>query len=572
MSTRVYLDGKEFRDQVYEGIFELAQICQVTLGPGGRAILLENDKGGVIATKDGITVAQHYQASGPIQSLVAKAAIEASFRTVQSCGDGTTTSLVLAASIVEAGQFWLQSNPNYSPQRLARELKESFNNNIMPMIESLSRPLKNLDFEEAKKAIWHVAMVSANFDEEIANAVTEAVTLVGQDGSITCEEGQGGAGTTVSHQKGFPVNSGMADLGSAAGPAFVNRKSYGDTVLTGTYVTLYDGEINDIETILPLLERVSKETDGRGMPVRHPMVVVAHGYSDNVLKVFAQNFRQNILSIVPLKTPRNGQANGRQQFLYDLCAYTTGQVFDPQGNPLSNASPANIGFSEEVKITSGQTVFMTSPDEDAVSARIDELKTQLESANNEFDKDRIRYRIGQLTGGVSTIYAGGATAIEAKERRDRVHDAVSACRVASLDGIVPGGGGTLLHVARTLPNLGVSQIFVRALSRPFIQILLNAGVVPNESEAMALADSIGRHEDGSFHVYDALKRETVEWYSSGIFDPTAVTINALRNALSVAQLLMTTGGAIARNVSAKEQEARAMSEGFMKAMNRGDSE
>ena len=572
MSTVVYLDSKEFRDQVYQGIYQLAEIVQVTIGPGGRAILLETDKGGVISTKDGITVAQHYQANGAVQSLVAKAAIEASFRTVQSCGDGTTTCLVLAASIVEAGQYWLQSNPNYSPQRLARELKESFANNIKPIIEAMSRSLKTLEIDEAKKAIWHVAMVSANFDEEIANAVAEAVTLVGQDGSITCEEGQGATGTTVSHQTGFPVNSGLADLGPAAGPSFVNRKSYGDTVLTGAYVALYDGEINDIETVLPLMQRVSSETDGKGMPIRSPLIIVAHAFSDQVLKVFAQNFRQNTLTIVPIKTPRNGQANGRQQFLHDLCAYTTGQVFDSQGNPLQNATPSNIGFSEEVKITGSQTVFITSPDEDAVSARIDELKTQLEAANNEFDKDRIRYRIGQLTGGVSTIYAGGATALEAKERRDRVHDAVSACRVASLEGIVPGGGATLLHVASTLPNVGVTQIFVRALTRPFIQILLNAGVVPNESEAMTLGATIGLREDGSFLVYDALKRESVEWYESGIFDPTAVTINALRNALSVAQLLMTTGGAIARNVSAKEQEARAMSEGFMKAMNQGDQE
>ncbi len=582
MKTHTFFDSPDFRKEVLKGIRDLAMITSQTLGPGGRAILLEQENGSVLATKDGVTVAKHFAANSAVQNLVSKAAIEASERTVHSCGDGTTTSMLLAFAIVEAGQLWLEKNPSYSPQRLARELKDTFQNSIRPMILGLSRPIRDLSFEEAKQAVWHVAMVSSNSDTEIADAVAEAVGLVGEDGMVQVEEGTG-LETTVRHQEGFPVNSGLGDLGGSASAAFMNRKAYGDCVLSGAYVVLFDGEINEIETAIPLLERISKEVDEKGMAIRHPLVIVAHGFGDNVLRAFAQNFRQQSLSVVPFVTPRNGQAHGRQGFLHDLSAYTGGQVFEPQGNPLLNAMPSNIGFSEEVRIGVSQSVFMTSPDENAVTSRIAELKGQMEGSS-EFDCDRLRYRIGQLTGGVATVFAGGSTAFEAKERRDRVVDAVSAVRSAIDQGVVPGGGAALLHVSRQLPTTGFNQILSKALTRPFTQILLNSGVASNEEEALFIGNQVGLEEssrtlpDGQteivenprFFVYDALKREVTEFWASGIFDPAKVTITALQNALSVAQLLMTCGGAISRQPSEGESQIREMQKGLMQAMSSGE--
>jgi chaperonin GroEL len=574
MKAVAHLDSVAFKREVLDSLKLVASITAQTLGPGGRSILLEQDNGTVLATKDGVSVAKHFAknkaANSSIGNLVVQAAVESSDRTGRSCGDGTTSSLVLASAIVEAGQDWIQKNPGYSPQRLARELKETYQTFIIPEIEKLARPIKNLNPDEAEKAIWHVAAVSANFDTDIADAVTEASLQAGENGFVIVEEGAGGNTTSVSYQSGFPVVSGLSDLGGSAAAAFVNRKAYGDSVLNGAYVALYDGEINDIETVRPLLERVMNETDENGMNIRSPIVIVAHGFGDMVLKALAQQFRTGALSVVPLVTPRNGQALGRQGFLHDLNSFTGGLVFDPTSDPLTNATPASIGFSEEVKIGASQTVFMTEPDQDEIQKRMDDLKKQMDDAS-EWDKDRLRYRIGSLTGGVATIYAGGATSLEAKERRDRVVDAVSAVRSAMEMGVVPGGGSTLLHISRQLPQVSYNSIFEQALKRPFVQILLNAGAASNEQEALFIGNNVGMTKTGDFQVYDALKHTTVEFWDSGIFDGAKTVSHALQNALSVAQLLMTTGGAIAIQVSNEEESIKSMQRGILQAMN-GETE
>lgn len=565
MKTVTYLDSEYFRKEVQDGIKNLAEITSKTLGPGGRAVLLEQENGSVLATKDGVTVARHYAANTPIQKLVAKAAIEASERTVRSCGDGTTTSMLLAAAIVEAGQDYLKKNPGHSPQALARELKATMDYEIIPKINGYSRSIRDLNAVEARIAIHHVAMVSSNSDSEIADAVTEAVEMVGEDGMVQIEEGTG-LKTVVVHQKGFPVTSGLNDLGGVASMAFINRKSNADCVVNGAYVALYDGEINDAETVFPLLQRVDAEVNEQGMKIRSPLIIVAHAFSDVVLKILATNFRQQTLTVIPFITPRNGQNSGKQNFLYDLQAYVGGTVFEPQGTPFTSAQPSNIGFTEEVKIGMYQSVFMTEPDQDAIESRINEVKEQMASSS-EFDQDKIRFRLGQLTGGIATIYSGGPTSFEAKERRDRVVDAVSAVRSAIELGVVPGGGATLLQISRELSfDKPSNEIFSMAFKKPFIQILLNAGVASNEAEALFNGNSVGLKTD-KFMVFDALKRIQVEFWESGIFDPAKVTISACQNALSVAQLLMTTGGAIARQVSESEESIQQMQKGIMSAMN-----
>jgi len=568
MKKTTFYDSVDFRASVLKGIRDLATITSQTLGPGGRAILLEQENGTVVATKDGVTVAKHFAASSAVERLVAQAAVEASERTVRSCGDGTTTSMLLSYAIVEAGQSWLSANPGQSPQRLARELKEIFTNEIVPAVKALARPIRDLPADEARQAVWHVANVSANFDKEISDAVAEAVTLVGEDGMVSCEEGAGGE-TVVKHQAGFPSTTGLSDLGGAASVSFVNRKAYGDCILSGCYVALYDGDLNDVESLIPLMQSVSGEVDSEGRPSVRPLVICAHSFSDSVLKFLATHFRQGRFTGIPFLSQRNGQQHGRQGFLHDLAAYVGSTVFEPQGNPLSNANLANIGFASEVKIGKDESVFLVEGLSDEAAAlqqgnieeRIKVLKEQMETAS-EFDISRFRYRIGQLTGGVATVYAGGSTAFEARERRDRLVDAVSAVRSAMEMGVVPGGGATLLHIARTLPNTGAHQILKRALMKPFQQILLNAGVAGNPEEALVIGNNVGLSQDGQFYVYDALEKVVVEFWKSGIFDGGKTVTHALQNALSVAQLLMTTGGAIAVVMSDGEDQAKA----FQKAL------
>jgi chaperonin GroEL len=438
-------------------------------------------------------------------------------------------------------------------------LKSLYAVRIKPAILRQSVPINNLNMDEAKAAIEHVALISANGDLEIAKSVAEAVKGVGEDGICIAEEGAGNE-TSVSFDRGFSFNSGLADLGGSAGPSFVNRNDLGDCMVEGAYVCLYDGEVNDIGTIVPILQRVGSEVDSAGRSIKSPLIVFAHRFSDQVLKMMAQNFRRGTLTVVPVMTARNGQANGRSQFLHDMAAYTGGAVFDAQGAPLTEAQLPQLGFCETLKMGRSEGVIIGEPDQVLVESRISDLKKQMEGSS-EFDQDLIRYRIGRLTGGIATIYAGGKSQLEAKERHARVTDAICAVRSALMGGVVPGGGCTLASIARGMDHeTGPSQIFAMALLAPFNQILENAGI-----DCVNIDEDIGP-KDNTFMVYDALERDSVDWWTSGIMDPTKVTISALENALSVAQLLMTLGGAIVIQKTDGEHQVKAMQEGLLKAI------
>lgn len=562
MAKKTYLDNAETKRRVLSGISDLAAIVGATLGPGGRTIMLAQGDKPPLSTKDGVTVARHYKAKGDVEDIVALAALEVCERTNKSCGDGTTTAIVLAHALVDAGQDWLSVNEGYSPQKLARELKKIYQDQIRPQIEKLARPIKGLPKAEAKEVVRRVALVSANHDEEIADAVANAVESVGEDGMINAEEGTGLETKTV-EEEGFPFESGLYDIGTAAGASFINRKDKGDCFIERAYVLLYDGEILDVGTISPILNQVHAELDGNGNQLKTPIVVIAHGFSDPVLKMMSQNFRQGVLTVLPIKTPSNGQNLGRAEFLHDVAAYVNAKVYDAQGAPLPSATIAALGTIDSVKINQNEGILLGQPEQALVEERIRDLKTQMEGAT-EFDKSKLRYRIGRLTGGIATIYAGGATALEAKERYARVVDAVSAVRSAMELGVVPGGGATLLQVARNLEgDGGVGEIFADALRKPFERIVGNAGL-----EDQVDSEEVGDQGQQKFIVYNALTGEKAEWWDGGIIDPAKVTITALENALSVAQLLMTLGGLIVEESSEGAENIRSMQEGLLKAMNK----
>jgi chaperonin GroEL len=618
-----YTDRLLVETKVLEGITEIATITARTLGPAGRPVLIEKEMGKLLATKDGVTVAEHHQSLDPIKDLVASAAREACQRTGRAAGDGTTTAIVLAQAFVEAGQNFLHRNPNYSPQLLARELKQEFQDGIRPALKRFRKEVAGLPLDQAREVVHHVAMVSANHDAEIAKAVTEGVEYTGENGMVIAEEGTGSE-TTVVYQDGFPVNAGLHDLGGAASAAFVNRTAYSDCVLEPAYVVLYDGEINEFDIIFNLLDRIVNGRDSEGNSLKHPILVVAHSFGAQVMKVMAQNFRSGNVTIVPFISARNGQASGKQAFLHDLAAYVGGKVFDPQANRLEGAMPGDLGFADKVRIAQHETVILTEPDVEAVEKRTHELQEQLEKASD-FDADRIRYRMGQLRGGIATVYAGGATAVEAKERHARVVDAISAVRSAMREGVVPGGGAVLAEISKRYEHCepyDPRSIFAEALKIPFRQILQNAGVL-HEAPAVEVLDAVRldiqeyvspagfwarikrwlrkifvgearlvlsapsvpkideflrqigysavsklleQGEDPDFIVYDALRREFTDWYEGGIMDPMLVTVSALENALSVAQLLMTLGGIMVSNPNENEQTALAMQENLIKAV------
>lgn len=559
MAKKTYLDSTETSKRILKGVTELADIVGKTLGPGGRPILLSQGDKPPLSTKDGVTVARHFIGAGDVERIVAEAAREVCERTNKTCGDGTTTAIVLASALLEAGQ----SVKSVSPQALSRSLQKYYEKEIKPKILSKAKPIKNLPAEEAKKVIYKVALVSANHDEEIAKAVADAVEIVGEDGMINAEEGIGGE-TKVAHEQGFPFQIGLSDLGPSAGAAFINRKDRSDCFIEGSYIALYDGEILDVNTIYPLMEKVAMEVDEAGRQLRSPLIVMAHGFSDQVLRLMAQNFRQGAMTIVPVKTHSNGQNMARSLFLHDVASYVGGVVFDAQGLPIQSGAISQLGFVESAKIGRDETILLGEPDQEKIEVRINELKQQMEGSS-EFDKSMIRYRIGRLTGGIATIYAGGKTALEAKERHARVVDAVSAVRSAQELGVIPGCGFVLAEIAARICEKktcyeAVESIFERALEVPFKRILENAGLpVPNPID--------WTEENGEGMVPNAITGEAVHWYEGGILDPVKVTITALENALSVSQLLMTLGGLIVDESTEEVEKIKQMQQGLLSAIN-----
>jgi chaperonin GroEL len=543
-----HFSGPELAKQVRNSIDNLASLVGVTLGPGGRPVLLKRENESPLGTKDGVTVARHYATNGGVEELVVEAAREVCERSARNAGDGTTTAIVLASAIVSAGQDALGTR---SPQAFAREVKAAYLEKVKPYVESLARPIRGLPEAQALEMVKKVALVSANHDEGIANAVTEATQAVGDDGVIEVEEGTG-RDVRVVVREGYAFNSGLNHLGGTAGPAFVNRQATGDTAIDNVLVALYDGEINEINTLMPLLERVVAEAD------KPSLLILAHNFSDPVLKALNQNFRRGVLSVLPIKTPRGG--HGPQEALRDIAAFTGGQVFDPQGLPIAAATAETLGFVASVRVDQRETRLVGKPHMEAIEQRIADLKARMDGAS-EFDAGQIRFRIGRLTSGVATLYAGGATAFEAMERRDRAIDAVSAVRCALDAGVVPGGGATLLCAAKNLSDSGAEGVLKRALQEPFTLILRNAG----EEWVQRVAEQVGPEGD-NFLVCDALKLQIVEWWSAGIMDPLKVTLGACENALSVAQMLMTLGGAVSETPNEGEAQVKALQSGLMKAM------
>lgn len=565
MKLKTYLNSSKMQQSILSSLREMAQLVGSTLGPGGRTIIIEREQKSPLLTKDGVTVARHYQAEGDLERVIAESVKEVCEKTNRDAGDGTTTAIVLAEAIVREGQQAIAEIPTYSPQQLSRDLWRIFKDQVKPMVHSLTKEIRNLPLEEAKEAIRHVAMVSSNHDQEIADAVSDAVEYVGEDGMVVAEEGAG-AETTVRHEQGFPFVSGLNDLGGSASVSFVNRQDYGDVYVNNAYIVLYDGEINDIETIAPILERVRAERDSDGLLIGFPVAVFAHGFSNNVLKMMSQNFRKNVLTCIPVKTPRNGQAHGRQQFLHDVASFVGGKVFDPHGVTLPEAHPPMLGFTETFKMTASEGVLLGEPELELVEKRIAELKKQMTGASD-FDQDRLRYRISCLSGGVATVYAGGKTSLEAKERHARVVDAISAVRSAIMDGVVPGGGAALAMVSAELDDLYVSgkfkevglMILRKAFMAPINRIHQNAGLKTGpEWENMELTQDV--------HVSDVLNQTKVPWYEGGIMDPQRVTLSAVSNALSVAQNILTMGGAMAFTMDAEAEKVRDMQKGLMQAM------
>jgi chaperonin GroEL len=540
-------DKNQIRDIVADTLDKMATIVGATMGPGGRPVLIERDGLSPLISKDGVTVAKSLGVDNAEANLIIEAAKEICLNTAKDAGDGTTTAIVLANAITKHGLDFLLSNPKYNPQRMVTELKYLYDNILVPFIRENARKV------ETDEELTNVARISANGDQEVAEAVVKAVLAAGEDGTVLVQESQDNS-LRVEIMEGFIVTSGLKDLGSI-GPAFINDRANQQAKMDNGLVFLYDGTINDLK-VPSMIQQAVEGSDFYGKPI----IIFAHGFADVVLDKCAKSTKAGY-TIVPIKTPMGGYANSRTMFLFDMAAYTGATVYDPGtiDNGLVDEDD-NIGFGSflEAKINLYEGLVTSEISAEAIEQRVDELKVIAEMSNNDRDKMCIKAAIGKLTGGVSTIWVGGTSELEAREKTHRVEDSVEAVRSAISEGIVPGGTSMLLIMSNIIsqhPEFKPSWVIMsQAFKAPFEILLSNCGEDVDSVWNSIKDEIIGKNTPPNI-IFDASTHTLVDPMEAGIIEPAKVCRVSLGNALSVASLLITLGGMVVvpRNSSLETQ-------------------
>lgn len=538
-AKNILADKEKLNKLVVDTLDKMATITAATLGPGGRAVLIERDGMAPIATKDGCTVVKSLGLAEAEANTIVEAAKEISINTAKEAGDGTTTAIIVANSLVKAGQEFLSKNPKSNPQRLARELKECYDKVIVPYLKNNAKQVAD------DASLRSVARISANGDEDIARVVVDAVMAAGDDGTVLLEEGQGRE-MRVETIDGYIVTTGLKDHGQI-GPLFINDRAHQQVKLDNGLVFLYDGSLNDLKVPAILQDCVADEN---GQYDGTPIVILAHEFTDTVMDKLAKAVKGGTM-VIPVKTPRSGIPNGASLFLQDMAAYTGAKVHDP--GTVHELEEEDLGEFTQLKVNMYETFISAEPDPNRLEARIQELKAIYDAAFSEFDRSFLRAAIGKLTGGVSTIWVGGMSDLEVREKKARVEDAVEAVRSAIAEGVIPGGCTVHLRLAMTImvhPDKKPSwSILVEALTAPFESLMSNCGESPDEVLKLL---SVGSGDGLPNVVFDANEHAVVDPFVAGIIEPAKVCRVAVGNALSIASLLITLGGVV---VEPRSQEA-----------------
>lgn len=518
----IIADKNRLNEIVASSIKDMATIVGSTLGPGGRAVLIERDGQPPLATKDGVTVAKSLGVDRAENNIIVEAAKEICINTAKDAGDGTTTAIVLANAITQHGQDFVQGNKKYNPQRIVNELEELYDDVIVPYIKNRAIDVKD------ENSLRNVATISANGDKRIADVVVNAVMSAGDDGHIIIEEAQGDE-MRVETLEGYIVTSGLKELGQL-GPMFINDRTNQQCRMDNGYVFLYNGSINDLKS-LAFVQEAIEGTELYGSP----LLIIAHDYADTVIDKLVKNIKGGI-TICPVKTPRSGLPNSKTVFLEDMAAYTGGTVFDPSN--IEEIESGDFGTFTFAKSDTYETLIIAEPDSVALENRIAELKALEDTCFSEVDRMHVRANIAKLTGGISTIFVGGVSDLKVRERKARVEDAVEAVRSAIAEGVIPGGCLIQLELANIIENSVDKKpswsIMVNALREPFKLLLNNCGEDHDE-----IAKNLPKGK-----VFDANKHEIVDPFEAGIIEPAKVARVAIGNALSVASLLITCGGIV----------------------------
>jgi chaperonin GroEL len=517
MAKQLFFDI-DARNRMKKGVDTLANAVKVTLGPKGRNVVIEKKFGAPSITKDGVTVAKEIELEDPIENMGAQMVKEVASKTADIAGDGTTTATVLAQSIISEGLKNVAAGAN--PMDLKRGIEKA----VQKVIEHLKGQSQTVGTDTSK--IEQVAAISANNDAEIGKLIAEAMGKVGKDGVITVEEAKG-------TETGIEVVEGMQFDRGYISPYFVTNSEKMEAELDKPYILIYDKKVSAMKDILHILEKIAQQGA--------PLLIIAEDLEGEALATLVVNKLRGTLRVAAVKAP--GFGDRRKEMLQDIAVLTKGVVIsEEQGYKLENADLSYLGRAERVVVDKDNTTIVGGQGKkEDITARVNQIKAQIETTTSDYDKEKLQERLAKLSGGVAVLNVGAATEVEMKEKKDRVDDALHATRAAVEEGIVAGGGVAYIRAIEALNQLKVENedeetginIVKRALEEPLRQIVENAGI---EGSIVVQKVKEGKGDYG----FNARSEQYENLIGAGVIDPTKVTRIALENAASIAGMLLTT--------------------------------
>lgn len=522
MAKEILFDSP-MRDRLMSGIEAVASAVASTLGPSGRTVLIEQEYGNTLITKDGVTVAKSIDLADKVENVGASLIKSIASKTNDQAGDGTTTSTVLAAEMAREGVKSVRTGIN--PIHIKKGIDKAVEDTIALLTED-AKPITT------KEEIAQVASISANDDTELGNIIADAIEKVGNNGVITVEESQT-TDTYVTYVEGMQFDRGYIS------PIFCNDRENFKVEYSNPLILLYDGVISSDNDIFPILEMVNRK--------QTPLLIVADDVTDAALTTLIMNSARGVIQACAVKAP--GFGDRRKDLMQDLAILTGAHFISPStGDSLARATFEDLGRCKTVKVSSKSTIIVDGDgDESEIDERVNQLQHMIATTPNSYDKEKLQERLAKLAGGIAVLSVGATTEIELKEKKHRVEDAVNATRASIEEGVVPGGGTELCQISATLNKKAKKiaceaekigyEIVVKALEKPIKQIAENAGM-----DGVVIADKCKHSRKGT--GFDALHSKWCDMLSSGIMDPVRVTKSALTNAASVVALVLTSSAVV----------------------------
>jgi chaperonin GroEL len=539
-AKRIAFD-QEAREAIRRGVKQLARAVKVTLGPRGRAVLLEKKWGAPIVSVDGVTVAKEIELKDPYENMGAQMVKEVASRTNDVAGDGTTSATVLAEAIFEEGLKNVTAGAN--PIALKRGIDKA----VETIVGELKRLSKAVSLEKTDD-VRNVGTIAAGGDADTGKMLAEAMQKVGKDGVITVEEGKG-LETYVEWVEGMQFDKGYLS------PYFVTEPEEMKATLKDCYILIHEKKISAVKDLIPLLEKINK--------TGKPLLIISEDIEGDALATLVVNKLRGTLNICAVKAP--GYGDRRKAMMEDIAVLTGGKaIFEDLGIELEKVDISLLGRAKKIVVEKENTTIVEGAgDTKAIQGRIGQIRKEIESTTSDYDKEKLQERLAKLAGGVAQINVCAATEVEMKEKKLRVEDALHATRAAVEEGILPGGGVALIRAAKALDKIKAANedektgidIVRRAIEAPIKQIASNSGV-----DGAIVIDKVRESKDTNFG-FNADTLEYGDMLKFGVIDPTKVVRSSLMNAASVSSLLLTTD-AIISEIPEKKEAPKAGGEGM----------